>query len=224
MLGFFEKKQISSLVTKLPREELLRRSRILIIDDEQPDIITDLKGARFSVDYVPDVDATNMDVIERQLYDLVLLDFGRVGTHFGADEGLSLLRHIKRVNPAIVVLTYTSKALKTEHADFYRLADATLAKDAGIQESLQKIEEGLRKAHSLPNVWASLLAVCDIKPGSKEDADLQDLLVRGLNKKAKMDQLKEKVIAMLGSDEAKKIGVTLLSKAIELGIKSYMET
>jgi DNA-binding response OmpR family regulator len=222
MISFFAKKQISSLTVKLPREELLRRSRILIVDDEPLDLLQDLKAARFAVDQVQDIDNTNLDIIDRPLYDLILLDFGKVGKHFGGDEGLSLLKHIKRVNPAIVVFAYTSKALRTEHADFYRMADGVLAKDAGITASMEKIEEGLRKAHSLPNVWSSLLTVCDINPGSKEDLELQDLFVRGLNSQSKMQRLKAQVINTLSSDEGQKIGLTLLAKAIELGVKSHL--
>ena len=118
------------------------------------------------------------------------------------------------------MLSYTSKALLSAHADFYRLSDGVLAKDAGIAESLEKIEEGLRKAHSLENIWAGLLAVSNVKPGSKEDVDWQDLLVRGLNKESKMTSLKNQVIAMLTSEEAKKVGIVLLTKAIELAVKS----
>jgi len=216
----FHKKSISSINTKLPREELLRRSRVLVIDDEKPEIIEDLKRSHFAVDYYPDIDSSNIDVIERPLYDLVLLDFGNVGRQFGNDEGLSLLRHIKRVNPAIIVLSYTSKALAAGHADFYRLSDGVLAKDAGISESLEKIEEGLRKAHNLQNVWMGLLTVCDVKPGSKEDKEWQDLLVRGLNREAKMNKLKSNVTKLLSSTEAQKIGMTLLTKAMELAVKS----
>ena len=204
MLSIFPKKTISSLTGKLPREELLRRSRILVIDDEPPDLLKDLKAARFSVEHVVDINNSNMDMIDRPFFDLILLDFGNVGTTFGNDHGLSLLKHIKRVNPAVIVFAYTSKALRTEHADFYRLADGVLAKDAGIAESMEKIEDGLRKAHSLTNIWCGLLAVCDIAPGSKEDADLQDLLVRGLNSQSKMQKLRSEVMKVLSSEQRKK--------------------
>jgi hypothetical protein len=73
-------------------------------------------------------------------------------------------------------------------------------------------------------VWSGLLAVCAIEPGSREDKEWQDLLVRGLNKERKMHRLKANVQKVLGSDEAQKIGTTLLTKAIELGVKSYMGT
>jgi DNA-binding response OmpR family regulator len=134
MMHFFRKRKLNELKQNMTRDELVRRSRILVIDDERPAIIDDLKSARFSVDHVPDVSSHNLELVDHPLYDLILLDFGQVGKTFGDDQGLSLLRHIKRVNPAIVVLTYTSKALETRHADFYRLADGTLAKDA-VQES-----------------------------------------------------------------------------------------
>jgi uncharacterized protein len=218
----FGKKTIDSIITKLPREELLRRSRILIVDDERPDLIDDLKHARFFVDWVTDITASNMDLIEKPLYDLVLLDFGNVGKAFGPDEGLALLSLIKRINPAIVVLSYTSKFLGTQHADFYRLADGVLAKDAGIAESLERIEDALRKAHSLTNVWASILALCDIRAGSAEDQHLQDLFVRGVSNPARLQQLKTQIMRQPLPEESKKAAVTFLTKAIELGVKSIM--
>lgn len=215
---FFSKKRLDSLNIKMPRDELVRRSRILIIDDERPDLIDDLKGAHFSVDHVEDVDNSNMELIERSLYDLVLLDFGDVGGAFGQDQGMSLLKHIKRVNPAIIVFSYTSKALETQHADFYRQADGVLAKDAGIQESLEKIEDGLRQAHSLDNIWAGLLAICDVRSGSKEDIEWQDLFVRGRKSQRKMKTLQGRITDALASETSSSIALRLLSKLSELAI------
>jgi DNA-binding response OmpR family regulator len=133
------RKHIDELRSPMPREELIRRSRVLFVDDERPTLIDDLKAAHFSAEHVADIDNNNLDLIDRKLYDLILLDFGNVGKAFGRDEGLALLRHIKRVNPATVVLAYTAKALAADHSDFYRLADGVLAKDAGIADSLEKV-------------------------------------------------------------------------------------
>src|SRR5438067_2540709 len=130
----------------ISRDELRRRSRILVIDDERPELVDDLQKAGFAVDYHPDINKENLSFLDQNIFDLILLDFGNVGTSVGPDQGLTLLRHIKRINPAIVVLAYTSKALGADHADFYRLADGVLAKDAGIAESMEKIEGNLQKA------------------------------------------------------------------------------
>lgn len=219
---FFEKMRIDSLNVKMPRDELVRRSRVLIIDDERPDLIDDLKASHFSVDHVTDIGPDKIDLIERSLYDLILLDFGDVGAAFGQDQGLSLLRHIKRVNPAIVVLSYTSKALETRHADFYRQTDGALAKDAGIQESLEKIEDALRQAHSLENVWRGLLALCDVRPGSPEDFEWQNLFVRGRTSQRKLRTLQTKIIGTLTSDATKIVATTLLTKATELAVMATL--
>ncbi|HEX5422021.1 MAG TPA: hypothetical protein VFW94_00610 [Candidatus Acidoferrales bacterium] len=220
MRVFSPQKSIASINSSLTRDELLRRSRILVIDDERPEIVDDLKRAHFAVDYEPDIDATKIDLIDKRIYDLILLDFGNVGRAFGSDEGLSLLRHIKRVNPAVVVISYTSKALGASQADFYRLCDAVLPKDAGISESLEKIELELRRAHSITNVWSGLLTVCGVPAGSADDKRLQNLLVRGLNRPPKLEALKQSVMKMLTSEEMQKTGAILLAKVIELAVRS----
>jgi DNA-binding response OmpR family regulator len=181
-----------------------------------------LKRARFAVDYEADITTNNMDLVDRPLYDLVLLDFGSVGTDFGHDSGLSLLKHMKRINPALVVLAYTSKSLGTEHADFYRLADGVLAKDAGIGESTQKVEEALRKAHSVQNLWKGVLAVAGIEQGSKQDLEWQDLLVRGARDDRKLAALKTKISAALGSEPGKAVVKTLIGKIIEVSMKAIL--
>ncbi len=96
---FFVKHKIEELELKLNRDDLIRRSRILIVDDEKPDLIDDLQKARFSVDYLPDVTPENLHELERSEYDLVILDFGNVGSRMGPQQGLELMKHIKRVRP-----------------------------------------------------------------------------------------------------------------------------
>lgn len=94
----FSKKKISDIRFNPSREEIIKRGRILKIDDERPDLTDDLEKARFSVNYVPDIKKTNLDLTDNSVLDLIILDFGNIGKEFGIDKGLSLLRHIKRIN------------------------------------------------------------------------------------------------------------------------------
>lgn len=221
-MGIFKKQlKLPQDDINITREDLLRRSRILIIDDEKPDLIEDLKGSHFSVDHVPDITKENLSLIESPIYDLIILDFGNVGGAFGQDQGLSLLRHIKRVNPSVVVFAYTSKALFTEHADFFRVADAVLPKDAGITESMERIEEGLRKANSIQNLWSGLLKITHVTPDSKTDREWQDLFIRGQSNPGKKKQLWEKVTNTLGGEAGQKVGLLIFEKIIEIGAKYY---
>ena len=219
-MGWFSKpKRIDILDFKLSRDELMRRSRILIIDDERPDLIDDLHATGYAVDYVPDITTQNINQVEKLKYDLIVLDFKSVGTSFGPDEGLSLLRHIKRVNPSVIVFAYTSKTLGSEHADFYRLVDGVLRKDAGIAESTEKIEQGLQQSRSVQNLWSSMLHLTNIQAGSKEDLEWQDLYVRSLTSKRKTATLKQKLLSAVTGEEAKQVGVILLEKLIEVGLR-----
>ncbi len=217
---FFNKPKLSELTVSLSREELIRRSRILIIDDEEPELRNDLEQAGFAVQHVHDINKSSLQIIERTLFDLVLLDFSGVGRELGSDEGLAILRHMKRVNPSVVVLSYTSKALSSEHADFYRLTDGVLAKDAGISDSLEAIEIALRKAQSLDNLWRGLLQATGIRAGTKDDGELQARFVKAVRDPRKQAGLKEYLAGFLSSDEAQKAGLTLLGKLLELGFKA----
>src|SRR5204863_9974119 len=91
LMSFWQHRTIDSLKPKISRDELRRRSRLLVIDDERPDLIDDLQHAGFSVDHRSDIDKQHLSVLDQPLYDAVLLDFGNVGTTSGSDQGLSLL-------------------------------------------------------------------------------------------------------------------------------------
>jgi hypothetical protein len=149
----------------------------------------------------------------------VLLDFGQVGEAVGKEQGLSILRHIKRVNPAIVVLAYTSKALSSEHADFYRLADGTLPKDAGIADSLRRIEDALQKAHSVENLWLGVLALSGVQPGSETDREWQNLLVRGIKNQKRLPAFRERLEQKVGPDAGRRIALGLVEKIAEIGLR-----
>lgn len=222
MFGLFEKKHTFSEITaQIPREDLLRRSRIIIVDDEEPAIIEDLKKAGFSVDYLPDITPENLHKVADPFYDLILLDFGNVGKMIGQEEGLSILRHIKRVNPSIVVITYTSKALGTNHSEFYRMADFTLAKDCGIGEAMESIENALAKAYSLNFAWRAFLSVANVKPGTAQDYAWQDTLIKSTSKKNGLQEAKERILKAVNSEVGSKMAVALLGKTVDILVKIW---
>lgn len=213
MFSLFHKKKVSDYNPNLSRQDLIRKSRILMIDDEKPALIDDLIKDGFSVDYDPTGDDTAK--IEKNLYDLIILDFGGVGKKFGKDQGLSLLKHIKRVNPAPFVLAYTSKSLPAEQSEFYRLTNGTLSKDAGIQESFAKIEESLRQAISVERIWNSVLQLALANPEDKKQ--LETVLLKCLKKK-KFDSLYELLADRLGSSVKESLIGILVEKLIGLAL------
>ncbi|MFZ2657504.1 MAG: hypothetical protein WAX69_21390 [Victivallales bacterium] len=212
---FLKKKLFENYTLNLSRDEIIRRSRILVVDDEKPQVIQDMQASGFSVDYLSDITKDNVFKVDKNIYDLILLDFGGVGKGFGNDQGLSLLKHIKRVNPSTIVIAYTSKSLSSEQSDFFRMSDSVLLKDAGIQESLEKIEETLRIAHSFENTWNAILKITEIKAGSEEDYKLQHELISSYGNQKKMAKTSE-TISDYTKSVSKELTVSLITKTFEL--------
>lgn len=220
MWPFQQPKSIKSLKTSIPRDELIRSSRMLIIDDEEPTLKRDLESRGFAVTWVADMEQNTQHQIENGLYDLILLDFAGVGQTMGVDEGLAILRHIKRVAPAVIVLSYTSKSLGSSQADFYRLTDGVLPKDTGIAESLEKVEQALRQANSPENLWKALVSKMDITTGSQQEVELQRRMFGSTGNLKKKQQFIDYVSSTLENKDTKKAAATIAGKLLLLAASS----
>lgn len=192
---------LSEYTPTLTREELIRRSRILVIDDETPPLIEDLRREGFSVDH--DSIGSEITKINRGLYTIVILDYSGIGRNFGKNQGLDLLREIKRCNPACYVVAYTSKSLKIHQSDFYRLADATLSKDSGWSETIEKVEASLREAYDVARLWDSVLTLC------KADNKQRKILTRALAVAIETNN-EEHIMAKLGKLVGASVSDTLV--------------
>jgi CheY-like chemotaxis protein len=124
----------------LPRLELIRRGRIAVLDDESPEMLKDLRDQGLSVDHLHSTEDANFTRLQSAFYDLLLLDYGGIGGRFGKDEGLDVLRFLKRVNPALRILAFTARTFDASKADFFRLCDGVVKKDAGTRETLETLE------------------------------------------------------------------------------------
>lgn len=160
------------------RDVLIQAGRIIFVDDEDVPLIEQLRHAGFAVDH----DRTGSEFetqINNQTYDVALLDHTGVGMQYGSGQGLDLLRHVRRVSPRTRIIAYTSRALGSGESDFYRLADAVLAKDAGKRESLEVVEEQIRSAFNKQHLFDALMSKLAISSPSKR-AELKAILEKSL--------------------------------------------
>ena len=124
------------------------------------------------------------------------------------------------MNPAPFILAYTSKSLTSAQSDFYRLTDATLSKDAGIEESFSKIETSLRDALNLERIWKALLAVGARDESSRKEMD------RVLNtalKSRNIDLLSEHLRNRIGSAGNGELVDKLIGKMLDLLAKAIVQ-
>lgn len=207
--------KISSLKRNLSRESLKRNCRVLFIDDQPIELVEDLRKEGFSIDQ--DFSGNDVHNIEKGYYDLIILDYHGVGKKYGKDDGLSLLKTIKRVNPAVYILAYTTRNLSPQQsAEFYTLTDGSLNKESGVGEAISRIEEALKEAAQPERVWAGILKCKSITQNSPEAKDLEKRVMRAL-----INSKQEEVKILLGDTQMGEEGKELISHLIKKLIEIY---
>ena len=151
---------LNSFDQTITRERLIQSGRIIVVDDETPILIGELKDEGFAVHH--DLEGKDLHNIENQIYDLAILDYHGVGQRLGNSQGLDLLKHIRRVSPRTRIIAFTSRSLNAAESEFFRLSHAVLPKDLGLGDSLALIEGELRKAFSKEHLFESLITKLQI--------------------------------------------------------------
>lgn len=212
---FRKKPSLTLMKGALPRTELLRRGRIAVLDDEAPEMLQDLRDSGLSVGHLKSTDDPQFQALADGFYDLLLLDYGGIGRRFGQDEGLDVLRYLKRVNPSLRILAFTARTFDASKADFFRLCDGVVKKDAGIRETLEQIEFHLSEVLNPSYEFAALTKALGLTGEQQDDLDkLLSKAITGSNGREKAVAATRR-FAKGGSE---KVAEALATKAIELGI------
>lgn len=144
MFGFFSNRKDWPTLTL---EDIKKRARLLVIDDE--DFVY---RSLFETDgYVMDKwdDVEDLSKLEQNFFDVILLDVQGVGVKLSAQQGLGVLEHIRHTAPAQLVIAFSNADYSLKYQEFFRQADATLSKGADYVEFKRKVDELLLKRFSL---------------------------------------------------------------------------
>jgi hypothetical protein len=174
----WKEKTLESFDATTTRERLVQGGRIVVIDDEKPLLIDELRRAGFSVDH--DQSGSDLHNYDAQIYDVAVVDYHGVGQKLGAAQGLDLLKYIKRVSARTRLIAYTSRSLSSTESEFFRQSHIVLPKDMGLGDSLALIESELQKAFSKQHLFEALIARLNMYEGA-EQARLQKELVKALS-------------------------------------------
>jgi len=107
-------------------EELKKRTRILVIDDEDSFPVSLFKADGYSIDQWNSVKEYNKLVVG--FYDIIILDIKGVARHISEDDGLGVLESIKKENPTQIIIAYSQYSYDLSKARFWELADEKIAK------------------------------------------------------------------------------------------------
>lgn len=128
-------------------EEIRKRARILVIDDSEFYYLDLFHKDGYTIEKWEDV--SDLQKLESGFYDIVLLDIHGVGKAQSAEEGLGIIRHLKRVRPAQIIIAFSNADWPLKYKEFFDLADATLDKRGDYVQFKRTVDELLAQRFSL---------------------------------------------------------------------------
>ncbi|MCB0652182.1 MAG: hypothetical protein KDC85_12975, partial [Saprospiraceae bacterium] len=119
-------KRFSKVTKKYGFDELKRRLRIVIIDDEDIFPMSLFKQNGYNVEKWDKVE--DFSKLESGFYDIIVLDILGVANHLSDDDGFGVLESLKLSNPAQIIIAYSAHSYDLTKQKFWQLADETIAK------------------------------------------------------------------------------------------------
>lgn len=172
---------LKSLKFSTEFNELKKRTRIVVIDDEDGFPIKLFQSEGYSIDkweYVEDYCK-----LENGFYDIIVLDIKGVAHQISEEDGLGVLVSIKKKNPAQIVISYSQYSYDLNKIQFFQLADENIAKPSDFLK--------------IKSILDNLIST-QFKP---------DRYINALNEALKKNKIKEREITKLNLQISKAISL-----------------
>jgi len=102
MFGLFE----SSKWPELSFEEIKKRARLLVVDDNEFPYKELFERDEYQIDKWDDIE--KLSKLESGYYDIILLDIQGVGESQSEEQGFGILKHLRTTTPAQMVIAYSN--------------------------------------------------------------------------------------------------------------------
>lgn len=159
----FWRKSIENYARKLPAEELVQRTRIVVIDDDISGFpLKVLQRQGYSIDHWPDV--KDLQKLESGFYDIIILDIVGVGQELDEEmEGAAVLKHLKEINPFQVVVAYSAQSHEPERISFFQLSDQFVPKTTSAINWKEIIDDLMTSKLTVGHFWSALESLLKTK-------------------------------------------------------------
>jgi DNA-binding NtrC family response regulator len=153
---FYSKRKIDALAQP-PVDDVRRRTRILVIDDDENSFpIQILRQEGYTIDYWDKVN--NLHQLEEGDYDIIILDIQGVAKELDREDGLGILKHIKEVNPSQIVVAFSGHSYDLSKAEFWKIADDSLAKPVDATKCKRLIDNLIENKRTPIHYWKAVSA------------------------------------------------------------------
>lgn len=164
----------------LSLDEIKKRARILVIDDSDFYYLPLFKKDGYNVEKWDDVN--DLPKLESGYYDIILLDIQGVAKEQSQEQGLGILKHLNQVCPTQVVIAYSNADFSLKYQEFFKLADATLAKSNDYVDFKRAVDKLLQERFSLGFYVGRIVRIAG--PYVRDTEKLREVATEALQKRS----------------------------------------
>lgn len=136
-------------------ESVRKHSRVLVIDDQAFPAQRNFTRDGYHFERWSAI--RNLSQLTDGHWDVILLDIQGVGLAESPQlQGLGILRHVKRANPAQAVIIYSAQPQRVSSSEFLLLADAVLDKGMSYLEYKERVDDLLIR-HATPGYFIAAM-------------------------------------------------------------------
>lgn len=186
---------------KLPIEEVRRRARILVIDNDSNAFPVELlRGEGYNIQQW--IELSSLRNLEEGQFDIIVLDIhGICPESVSQSDGLGVLEHLKKTNPAQIVIAFSGKKFDLKSERFWRIADDYWGKPIDMLVAKAKIDALLSQKFTAQAYWDSLVGFLKLRGvADKEIAILEDTIVKARLKKNVLKESDVVTVLKAGKD------------------------
>ncbi len=190
-------------------EEIKKRSRILVIDDAEFFYTQLFAKDGYTVEKWDDV--KDLPKLESNYFDIILLDIQGVGRQYTSEQGLGILKHLKRNNPAQLIIAYSNSDYSLKYQEFFEMADAKLAKEQDYINFKTTVDELLKQRFSVDFYLDKITTI--VTPHTADPHKIVSMAKKGISN-SKEGRINKALCFLLDNKEAVRLVLTVVQTAL----------
>ena len=148
---------MTAIHTPIGFDELKRRTRILVIDNEKTFPTELFTSNGYFIEQWEKV--KDLNKLLRGEYDIIVLDIMGVAKEYSEEDGLGILEAIKKENPSQIIIAYSGGSFDISKQRFWDLADEKIAKPADFLKIKGTVDNLIKKKFTPERYIDSLITL-----------------------------------------------------------------
>lgn len=213
-MGIFTKDKITNYRIPHNPDEIRKRIKIVVIDDDEESFPTQLLSSNgYTIEWWDKVDDRNLQRLEKNDFDIIILDINDIADpSISSNDGIGILERIKQVNPSQIVVAFSGQEFDIEKTHFFQMADDTLSKPIDFIKAKNLIDRIIDQKITIAYFWESLSGFLT-KEGvkNKQIAQVEKEIILSIKNQKKVDYKKIGDKILNGVEISSKV-VTLIQR------------